>query len=587
MLKKRIVIVLTCFLLSSLCYAQEENLWLTKMQLMEELIFEISFDRLNVYIQENSDEIITLETTAKIICSYLNLSPVYSAVKKSSSPYIERLIIEGIWPESKNNPSAPTSIAEWSNLWKQAKEYKDNMKSKTIPDNKLTKVCIAEKIDKETEVYYKDKQYKALLIHNTNYISLEVLKQMGMQIEKRNESIFITKSEELSSDTMDERFGLVVADKVYISDKNIYIGYLKTIGLSIGDDYYIPVKALNTYYNVYFKDQVLIIEDKVSLLNEYIQMDDDFIINCTDKSIILSYTDLFWNGKKIIEEQYTTLLLPNDKVCKTNKLYALDSKVNYISTIILRLETETEVINNFDYFGQNNIYLFNIYTQKIENISHDHGEDKLKQLFPETFIMATLKRDVNLLKKGQQVEILSAESGKYYIVLNSKKNRYKVPWDSLNVPKEPTPEKGVPTTEEIESFINNQNISSKTQYLVWTDLYRQRTYIFKGSKNNWKLIKNFLCSTGKNRTPTPKGLYELQAKVPYFGVDKGYMCKNAFQIYDDYLYHSIIFDKTGKKPLEGKGVLGHQASEGCIRFSEEDSLWFYNNMTKGTRVWIR
>lgn len=138
-----------------------------------------------------------------------------------------------------------------------------------------------------------------------------------------------------------------------------------------------------------------------------------------------------------------------------------------------------------------------------------------------------------------------------------------------------------------EATVNAQNLHSPTPYLVWTNIEKQKTYIFTGTTNNWKLLKHFVCSTGRAPTPTPKGTFHLTQKVPYFGVEKGYRCKNAFGfIGTSYLYHSLIFDKTGNYLLEGKGVLGSPASQGCIRFSVENSEWFYNTMLGQTTVWI-
>lgn len=139
----------------------------------------------------------------------------------------------------------------------------------------------------------------------------------------------------------------------------------------------------------------------------------------------------------------------------------------------------------------------------------------------------------------------------------------------------------------VETFINSKGISSPTPYLVWTNIAEQRTYIFQGSFNNWHLIKNFICSTGKDCSPTPKGTFSLTRKVSSFGQNKGYCCKYAFGfIGTTYLYHSIIFDKTGTYLLENKGVLGKKASQGCIRFSVENAKWFYDHMLPGTTVYI-
>ncbi len=139
-----------------------------------------------------------------------------------------------------------------------------------------------------------------------------------------------------------------------------------------------------------------------------------------------------------------------------------------------------------------------------------------------------------------------------------------------------------------EDTINSKNLSSPTPYLVWTNISQQSTYIFQGNTNNWTLIKHFVCSTGKDRTPTPTGKFALTYKVPSFGQNKGYMCKYAFGfIGTTYLYHSIIYDKTGTYLLENKGVLGKKASDGCIRFSVDHAKWFYDHMLSGTTIYIR
>lgn len=139
----------------------------------------------------------------------------------------------------------------------------------------------------------------------------------------------------------------------------------------------------------------------------------------------------------------------------------------------------------------------------------------------------------------------------------------------------------------VETAINSKNLSSPSKYLIWTKIDEQRTYIFEGSKNNWKLIKSFICSTGRDYTPTPKGTFALTYKVPSFGQNKGYCCKYAFGfIGTNYLYHSIIYDRTGSYLLENKGVLGQKASQGCIRFAVENAKWFYDTMIPGSTVYI-
>lgn len=150
---------------------------------------------------------------------------------------------------------------------------------------------------------------------------------------------------------------------------------------------------------------------------------------------------------------------------------------------------------------------------------------------------------------------------------------------------------GSPITAEqvanAEAFVNKKGLSSPTRFLVWTNIATQKTYIFQGSKGNWSLLKMFICSTGRDHTPTPKGTFNLTRRVPSFGQNKGYCCKYAYGfIGTTYLYHSIIYDVTGTYLLENKGVLGQKASQGCIRFAVEHAKWFYDTLTPNTTVYI-
>lgn len=207
-------------------------------------------------------------------------------------------------------------------------------------------------------------------------------------------------------------------------------------------------------------------------------------------------------------------------------------------------------------------------------------------VFPPTLIKGIMKYTVGAFKKDEIVSIYRATSGSVYFVEGKDGKLVRVPWNSVDIQKSPISKKEA-TNKQIEAYINQQNLSSRTPYLVWTDIYRQRTYIFKGKKNNWTLIKNFLSSSGKDITPTPRGTFTLGAKVTSFRYERNYLVKNAYGfINTKYLYHSMLYDLSGKHLLEGTGILGTKASKGCIRLSPEDNQWFYNTMPAGTTVYI-
>ena len=112
-------------------------------------------------------------------------------------------------------------------------------------------------------------------------------------------------------------------------------------------------------------------------------------------------------------------------------------------------------------------------------------------------------------------------------------------------------------------FVNNNNLSSTTKYLIWVDTNNFQVNIFSGSKNNWKLVKNYICSIGKPSTPTPLGTFKVGAKGFSFGENHGYI------------------DNTVRD-----GRLGYKISNGCIRLAKVNAKWIYDNIPYGTTVFI-
>lgn len=244
--------------------------------------------------------------------------------------------------------------------------------------------------------------------------------------------------------------------------------------------------------------------------------------NFSGEPLQISVLDIYWKNEALLETASYSVN-PNEILSRTATVE--DKDAMYITTVIQSVQGSTINYSNSSYLGQLNTPLLEAYS------------------------------------KAEKLASTAA----------------KVTGDALTSDK----------AAWAESVVNSKSLSSPTPYLVWTHIEEQRTYIFEGSTNNWKLYKSFICSTGRDYTPTPKGTFALTYKVPSFGQNKGYCCKYAFGfIGTTYLYHSIIFDKTGTYLLENKGVLGNKASQGCIRFSVENAKWFYDNMISGTTVYI-
>lgn len=134
-----------------------------------------------------------------------------------------------------------------------------------------------------------------------------------------------------------------------------------------------------------------------------------------------------------------------------------------------------------------------------------------------------------------------------------------------------------------ENFVNSSDFSSDTNYLIWVELKNFRVNIFQGSTNKWVMLNSYLCTIGKNSTPTPKGTFKIGIKGLYFGVNKGYKCWYYTQFKGNYLFHSIIYNLDGSVR---DGRLGMKLSDGCIRLAKINAKWIYDNIPRDTKVVI-
>ena len=136
-----------------------------------------------------------------------------------------------------------------------------------------------------------------------------------------------------------------------------------------------------------------------------------------------------------------------------------------------------------------------------------------------------------------------------------------------------------------EDTINQFDITSNTNYLVFVNIAEQKTYVYEGSKNNWTLDKTFTCSTGIEGKETPVGIFTVQTRAPWFFSPKyGQGGKYYVQFMGNYLFHSIPFDSD--RPTVSDPTLGVPSSHGCIRLSVEDSKWLYDNVQNGSKIII-
>ena len=437
----------------------------------------------------------------------------------------------------------------------------DKLRSQTIPVGKITKSTEGVMI-RGTVL----PQYECV---NIPYVALSDLRQIGANIAwnaTTKKTVIYNWNQPIKEDIQYEP--LPINGIAYLARDTVYINYQEVPAIYIGGKPLIPVKWIQVLEDTGGNELLKIIKKEPQW----------YVENNMDQPSI-NGINIWFDGEDYIEESYTfPLLEQNQDGFYMDKTYDLTPDYDYVGFVISEIDgmINTDVDIQKEWLKNPTYY----------EIPKGTPAELLDQIFPPTIVKGVMKNPAGGFAKGENVNVQRSVAGSLYFLDGKNGGTVQVPWSSVQIITSPV-NKEQATNEQIEQYINKQDFSSKTDYLVWTDLHRQRTYIFKGKKNQWALIKDVLSSTGMDISPTPRGNYTIHTRVPAFGYGKGYLAKNAYAfIGTKYLYHSVLYDPTGQYLLEGRGVLGTKASQGCIRFSPEDIQWFYKTMPPGTAVYI-
>ncbi|MDR2903687.1 MAG: L,D-transpeptidase family protein [Clostridiales bacterium] len=192
---------------------------------------------------------------------------------------------------------------------------------------------------------------------------------------------------------------------------------------------------------------------------------------------------------------------------------------------------------------------------------------------------------IGVFEPGTKVEILQDRSAQWYRV--RKLGEEDTAWvmrASLYIPADDPPSRDLLTKTQLEQYMNLKGFESETAYFILTDIYRQLTYIFSGEKENWSLIKTITCSTGKNESPTTRGLFKIGERGEWFYSERlgsGSMYWMRFN--GSYLFHSVAMDQN-RKIIDN--VIGDRRSMGCIRLELADAKWLYLTIPEKTSVFV-
>lgn len=426
----------------------------------------------------------------------------------------------------------------------------------------------------------KEESFTIYEVAQTKFIPLATLVKLGVPIKEVENILYIGQDEDAGKGLEVKRLNPYsgLNTQVYLSEKDIVIGNIHTYSIQVGESIMIPLESLKVLYDIEKLGAVYTLYPKMYKELSVLEIRDGVIYNISDYPLYFDYIDIYWDGENFIDLfSKDQVLLPHSQQELILKNEIDNKQVIYLNTYIESIQDM--VLPTPKDFGQKPINLFRSYT-KSRRIKD------LEKVFIKLKVMAKLNYDVAGFKTGEQVELWRSEKGQYHVLLRADGKKINVPYGSISIIGGNGQGWKEASQKDLEDYVNLKDYESETNYLLWTDLFRQRTYIFEGTKNNWKLIKVMKCSTGKDKSLTPSGTFIIEYKIPYFGLEKGYRCKNASVIFRDYMYHSILFDKTGEYVKSGLYQLGSRVSHGCIRLSEEDSGWIYKNIPEKTKVYV-
>jgi len=199
----------------------------------------------------------------------------------------------------------------------------------------------------------------------------------------------------------------------------------------------------------------------------------------------------------------------------------------------------------------------------------------------------TLNFPVGELSAGHFVEILEDYSYEVYKVFDSR--CYTSGWtkaEHLKIPPDSPTDTSILTRQQLENFATEGDFASQTDYLIITDISRQKTHVFIKKAQSWSLLRSFVCSTGTNISPTTRGTFTITDRGAWFYSERlSSGAKYWLRFNGHYLFHSIPMDRH-KNIISGEDIVGEKRSSGCIRLMTEDAKWLYSNIPSGTTAII-
>ncbi|MBR3504090.1 MAG: murein L,D-transpeptidase [Clostridia bacterium] len=140
------------------------------------------------------------------------------------------------------------------------------------------------------------------------------------------------------------------------------------------------------------------------------------------------------------------------------------------------------------------------------------------------------------------------------------------------------------------TLFSEDAVKSVKPYQIKVSLSEQRVYIYAVDlmDNYTILTKTFVCSSGLESSPTPKGTFTNTGRGARWHYFEKFDCwaQYAWYIEDDIMFHSVLYSQQDESTLRRSSVnaLGRKASHGCVRLAVADAKWIWDNCSSGTTV---
>jgi hypothetical protein len=232
----------------------------------------------------------------------------------------------------------------------------------------------------------------------------------------------------------------------------------------------------------------------------------------------------------------------------------------------------------------------------ISAVSPVDGSSKIRYI-TYTFVLKTSKtltshdgyNKKHTFPKGMKITATAFGEGKYkfYYKIGGKSYYFYCTAISTKSATADYKKSGNYSKTAAEFYVNDVGYKSPTNYLLWTSLYCQHTYVFQKKSGKWVCIRDFECGSGSAKAPSPSGASKQLIAGP--GTEKkpgkkyyrkGHGRRYYWSPFSSWnSYHSVKLNKAGK----ALQTLGYPASKGCIRVALVNAEYIYK-LPRTTKV---